>query len=244
MLRNSNNKESNGSEGAAAAAAQPACAACKHQRKKCKRECILAPYFPADKSKEFQAVHKVFGVSNLGKLMSSVKEVDRKKASESFIWEANCRLKDPALGPRGEYLKVCEELKRYQKLCEDLNRTVQLYRTTTRPGGVAGWNGNNGMGNGIMNSSHNAFNYNNNNGNNLMADLSSHGFQSHYVQNPDEVLKQQKDVGPIVVPYQQQQQQQQNSLYAGYHQRYHLPAGQYGSMNATTMDGTIWEDQS
>ncbi|KAF5732595.1 LOB domain-containing protein 2-like [Tripterygium wilfordii] len=217
----SNKNESNGAE---RAAAQPACAACKHQRKRCKRECILAPYFPADKSKEFQALHKVFGVSNLGKLMTRVKEVDRKKASESFTWEASWRLLDPALGPQGEYLKVCEELKKYKKLCEELSRTVQLHRTMTTPrGSVIGWNVTNGMGNGIMNGNSNSFSRNNNTSNNLMVDLSTYGFQSQYVQNPDKVLKQQKDVGPIVVPY--QQQQQQNSLNTGHHQQYCLPAG-------------------
>ncbi|KAI9086665.1 hypothetical protein K1719_031259 [Acacia pycnantha] len=75
-----------------------ACAACKHQRKKCREHCALAPYFPASKNEEFQAVHAVFGVSNLIKLVKRVRKENRKTMVESLIWEAKCRLQDPVLG--------------------------------------------------------------------------------------------------------------------------------------------------
>ncbi|XP_071706102.1 LOB domain-containing protein 2 [Rutidosis leptorrhynchoides] len=92
----------------------PACASCRHQRKKCTEKCILAPFFPAEKTQDFQAVHKVFGVSNVTKLVKDLSREDGKKAVDSLIWEANCRLKDPVLGPLGEFQRVCEELRVYK----------------------------------------------------------------------------------------------------------------------------------
>lgn len=90
----------------------PACAACKHQRKKCSENCILAPYFPSNRSREFHAVHKVFGVSNITKLVKNAKEEDRRRVVDSLIWEACCRQRDPIHGPYGEYTKVYNEYKR------------------------------------------------------------------------------------------------------------------------------------
>lgn len=91
-----------------------ACASCKHQRKKCTDKCILAPFFPVEKNREFQAVHKVFGVSNVTKIITNLKEEDRKMAVDSLVWEALCRHKDPVLGPYGDYRRVCEELRLYR----------------------------------------------------------------------------------------------------------------------------------
>ncbi|KAL7143687.1 hypothetical protein ABFS83_08G208800 [Erythranthe nasuta] len=91
-----------------------ACASCKHQRKKCTDKCTLAPFFPVEKSREFQAVHKVFGVSNITKIITSLKEEDRKIAVDSLVWEALCRYKDPVLGPYGDYRRVCEELRLFK----------------------------------------------------------------------------------------------------------------------------------
>ncbi|XP_056848100.1 LOB domain-containing protein 2-like [Raphanus sativus] len=112
MQRNStNNNISNNTS-----SSHQACASCKHQRKKCNNECILSPYFPARKTKEFQAVHKVFGVSNVQKMVRTVREEDRTKLSESLTWEALWRQKDPVLGSYGEYRRVSEELKLYKSL--------------------------------------------------------------------------------------------------------------------------------
>ncbi|KAK4285296.1 hypothetical protein QN277_002013 [Acacia crassicarpa] len=75
-----------------------ACAACKHLRRRCHENCVLAPYFPGNKIEEFQAVQTVFGVSNLIKLVKRVRKEHRKTVVESLIWEAKCRLEDPVLG--------------------------------------------------------------------------------------------------------------------------------------------------
>lgn len=91
-----------------------ACASCRHQRKKCTENCILAPYFPLNRNKEFQAVHKLFGVSNVTKILSGLDASDRIRAVDSLVWEATCRQNDPVLGSFGEFSRVYEELEWYR----------------------------------------------------------------------------------------------------------------------------------
>lgn len=142
----------------------PACASCRHQRKKCTEKCVLAPFFPADKTQDFQAVHKVFGVSNVTKLVKDLCREDAKKAVDSLIWEANCRLKDPVLGPLGEFQRVSEELGAYKTQYQQANihhhhiRQVPITQGAVLYGNksaqqrlIGSWNGdNNGINNGSM----------------------------------------------------------------------------------------------
>lgn len=128
-----------------------ACASCRHQRKKCTEKCTLAPFFPVDKNREFQAVHKVFGVSNVTKILKRLNFEDRKRAADSLVWEAFSRQKDPILGPFGEYRRVLEELNWYKNeyqayksslaasggLINGLNETVM-----SNPGGMINYDAN------------------------------------------------------------------------------------------------------
>ncbi|KAI9117438.1 hypothetical protein K1719_011604 [Acacia pycnantha] len=75
-----------------------ACAACKFQRRKCTPECVLAPYFPADQPKAFQNVHKLFGVSNVEKILKTMDPSQKKIAMESIICQSNFRDKYPVHG--------------------------------------------------------------------------------------------------------------------------------------------------
>ncbi|XP_059441814.1 phosphopantothenoylcysteine decarboxylase-like [Corylus avellana] len=45
------------------------CAACKLLRRRCAEDCVFAPYFPADEPQKFANVHKVFGASNVNKML-------------------------------------------------------------------------------------------------------------------------------------------------------------------------------
>lgn len=45
------------------------CAACKMLRRRCAQDCVFAPHFPADEPLKFANVHKVFGASNVSKLL-------------------------------------------------------------------------------------------------------------------------------------------------------------------------------
>ncbi|XP_022140622.1 LOB domain-containing protein 2 [Momordica charantia] len=216
------------------AALQPAaaCAACKHQRKKCHDTCPLAPYFPADRNREFQAVHKVFGVSNVTKMVKNVREEDRRKAVDSLIWEAVCRQNDPVLGPYGEYRRVLEELKVCKLLSQNQSQGQNPF-AGYKPimpcfgGWNNGTNSTNNNGNGIMGininggvNSSNLFNY-------LHDNLSAIIDSSHYsnsstynLQSPEKLIRLQQDkeiTSSVVVPLQQQVQQQQHP---NFHQLY------------------------
>jgi len=45
------------------------CASCKLLRRRCAKDCIFAPYFPSHDPKKFAIVHKVFGASNVSKML-------------------------------------------------------------------------------------------------------------------------------------------------------------------------------
>jgi hypothetical protein len=45
------------------------CAACKILRRRCADGCVLAPYFPPTEPAKFTTAHRVFGASNIIKLL-------------------------------------------------------------------------------------------------------------------------------------------------------------------------------
>lgn len=45
------------------------CASCKLLRRRCAEDCTFAPYFPPDDPHKFAIVHKIFGASNVSKML-------------------------------------------------------------------------------------------------------------------------------------------------------------------------------
>ncbi|XAR67276.1 hypothetical protein NMG60_11001968 [Bertholletia excelsa] len=78
-------------------AASP-CAACKLLRRRCAQDCVFAPYFPADEPQKFASVHKVFGASNVNKMLQELPVHQRGDAVNSMVYEANARVRDPVYG--------------------------------------------------------------------------------------------------------------------------------------------------
>ncbi|XP_042020784.1 LOB domain-containing protein 4-like [Salvia splendens] len=74
------------------------CAACKLLRRRCSRDCVFAPYFPAEEPGKFAGVHKVFGASNVSKMLQELAEEHRGDAVSSMVYEANARMRDPVYG--------------------------------------------------------------------------------------------------------------------------------------------------
>lgn len=74
------------------------CAACKFLRRKCTSECVFAPYFPPDQPHKFANVHKIFGASNITKLLNELPMHQREDAVNSLAYEADARVKDPVYG--------------------------------------------------------------------------------------------------------------------------------------------------
>ncbi|XP_071691147.1 LOB domain-containing protein 30-like [Rutidosis leptorrhynchoides] len=75
------------------------CGACKFLRRKCVSGCVFAPYFDSEQgAAHFAAVHKVFGASNVSKLLSHLPVQRRHDAVVTICYEAQARLRDPVYG--------------------------------------------------------------------------------------------------------------------------------------------------
>lgn len=74
------------------------CAACKFLRRKCTNGCVFAPYFPPDQPSKFANVHKIFGASNVAKLLNELPSNQREDAVNSLAYEADARINDPVYG--------------------------------------------------------------------------------------------------------------------------------------------------
>ncbi|XP_038724128.1 LOB domain-containing protein 12-like [Tripterygium wilfordii] len=74
------------------------CASCKLLRRRCAKDCIFAPYFPSEDPQKFAIVHKVFGASNVSKMLQEVPVHQRADAVSSLVYEATARLRDPVYG--------------------------------------------------------------------------------------------------------------------------------------------------
>lgn len=75
------------------------CGACKFLRRKCVRGCVFAPYFCHEQgASHFSAIHKVFGASNVSKLLAHLPVTDRCEAAVTISYEAQARLQDPIYG--------------------------------------------------------------------------------------------------------------------------------------------------
>ncbi|XP_050207001.1 LOB domain-containing protein 29-like [Mercurialis annua] len=75
------------------------CGACKFLRRKCVRGCVFAPYFCHEQgATHFAAIHKVFGASNVSKLLAHLPVNDRCEAAVTISYEAQARVQDPIYG--------------------------------------------------------------------------------------------------------------------------------------------------
>ncbi|XP_073306168.1 LOB domain-containing protein 2 [Primulina huaijiensis] len=213
-----------------------ACSSCKHQRKKCTDKCILAPFFPSTKALEFQAVHKVFGVSNVTKIVTNLKEEDRKIAVDSLVWEALCRQKDPVLGPYADYRRVCEELRLYKNQFRQLPISTQgslVYKPTQ---GLTGWNNNKvASDNNVDNNS--SMNNIHINGNSVMDFYPfSYNDSAHNIQDSNKFIRPEKqNDSSLILP--------QQYLPNAFNQQYFV-TGKYNPMDSKSMESTLWEGSS
>ncbi|XP_043721228.1 LOB domain-containing protein 22-like [Telopea speciosissima] len=96
---NSNGRgANNGTSSGSSSSSQQACAACKYQRRKCTPGCTLAPYFPADQQRQFLNAHKLFGVSNILKIIRNLDPSQKDEAMRTMILQADIRANDPVGG--------------------------------------------------------------------------------------------------------------------------------------------------
>ncbi|KAL4383539.1 hypothetical protein GQ457_15G023550 [Hibiscus cannabinus] len=75
------------------------CGACKFLRRKCASDCVFAPYFCSEQGPaRFASIHKVFGASNVSKLLLHIPAHERCEAVVTIAYEAEARLRDPVHG--------------------------------------------------------------------------------------------------------------------------------------------------
>ncbi|RWV91425.1 hypothetical protein GW17_00046287 [Ensete ventricosum] len=75
------------------------CGACKFLRRKCISGCVFAPFFRHEQgAAHFAAIHKVFGASNVAKLLMHLPMADRSEAAITISYEAQARLQNPIYG--------------------------------------------------------------------------------------------------------------------------------------------------
>ncbi|CAI9772428.1 unnamed protein product [Fraxinus pennsylvanica] len=96
------------------------CAACKILRRRCVDKCVLAPYFPPSEPLKFTIAHRVFGASNIIKLLQELPEAQRADAVNSMVYEANARLRDPVYGCAGA---ICQLQKQISELQAELAKS-------------------------------------------------------------------------------------------------------------------------
>ncbi|KAK9925358.1 hypothetical protein M0R45_033683 [Rubus argutus] len=103
------------------------CAACKFLRRKCMPDCVFAPYFPPEEPHKFANVHKIFGASNVSKLLNEVLPHQREDAVNSLAYEAEARMKDPVYGCVGAISVLQRQVIRLQKELDATNADLLRY---------------------------------------------------------------------------------------------------------------------
>ncbi|XP_047312775.1 LOB domain-containing protein 36-like [Impatiens glandulifera] len=103
------------------------CAACKFLRRKCMPECVFAPYFPPDNPQKFSNVHKVFGASNVSKILNDLSPNNREDAVSSLAFEAEFRLRDPVYGCVGLISSLQKRISQIQQNLHVAKKELATY---------------------------------------------------------------------------------------------------------------------
>ncbi|KAE9460935.1 hypothetical protein C3L33_07161, partial [Rhododendron williamsianum] len=104
------------------------CAACKLLRRRCAEDCPFSPYFSPLEPYRFAAVHRVFGASNVSKMLMEVPESQRADAANSLVYEANLRLRDPVYGCMGAISVLQQEVDLLQAEVNATRTEILRYR--------------------------------------------------------------------------------------------------------------------
>ncbi|KAJ8559847.1 hypothetical protein K7X08_003905 [Anisodus acutangulus] len=103
------------------------CAACKFLRRKCLPGCIFEPYFPPEEPHKFANVHKIFGASNVTKLLNELLPHQREDAVNTLAYEAEARVRDPVYGCVSEITFLHRQVEHLQKELDAANADLIRY---------------------------------------------------------------------------------------------------------------------
>ncbi|EFH59114.1 LOB domain family protein [Arabidopsis lyrata subsp. lyrata] len=105
-----------------------ACAACKYQRRKCAPDCLLAPYFPHDRHRQFLNAHKLFGVSNITKIIKSLTPPEKDAAMHTIMFQSDARASDPVDGCYGIIRKLQYQIEYTRNELEIVLQQLAMFR--------------------------------------------------------------------------------------------------------------------
>ncbi|XP_049366455.1 LOB domain-containing protein 24-like [Solanum verrucosum] len=108
------------------------CAACKQLRRRCPSDCIFLPYFPPNNPQRFSFVHRIYGASNVGKLLQQVQEHQRADVADSLYYEAYCRIKSPVYGCVGIISILHQEVDRLERELAKVQAEISLVKGQTQ----------------------------------------------------------------------------------------------------------------
>ncbi|KAG2628364.1 LOB domain-containing protein 12-like [Panicum virgatum] len=111
------------------------CASCKLLRRRCTKDCIFAPFFPADDPHKFAIVHKVFGASNVAKMLQELPVQQRGDAVSSLVYEANARMRDPVYGCVGAISFLQNQVSQLQMQLAVAQAEILCIQMQQRPDG-------------------------------------------------------------------------------------------------------------
>lgn len=89
--------------------------------------CIFAPYFPPEEPQKFANVHKIFGASNVTKLLNELLPHQREDAVNSLAYEAEARVRDPVYGCVGAISYLQRQVQKLQKELDAANADLLRY---------------------------------------------------------------------------------------------------------------------
>ncbi|KAG2301499.1 hypothetical protein Bca4012_059758 [Brassica carinata] len=117
------------------------CAACKFLRRRCTSGCVFAPYFPPDEPTKFANVHRIFGASNVSKILHEVSPHQREDTVNSLAYEAEARLNDPVYGCVGAISVLQRQVSKLQRELEETNADLMRYASSLGGGTTSSYGG-------------------------------------------------------------------------------------------------------
>ncbi|MED6216166.1 LOB domain-containing protein 23 [Stylosanthes scabra] len=108
------------------------CAACKSQRRKCPSDCIFSPYFPANDPQRFACVHKIYGSSNVGKMLQEIPPNLREEAANTLYLEAKWRIEDPIYGCVGIISSLYKQIQNAEIELAKIQTQIAFYKLQTQ----------------------------------------------------------------------------------------------------------------
>ncbi|KAL2613798.1 hypothetical protein R1flu_025490 [Riccia fluitans] len=91
-------------------------------------ECPFSPYFSPHEPQKFACVHKIFGASNVSKMLMEVPESQRADAASSLVYEANARIRDPVYGCMGAISALQQQAQALQAELDAVRQEIMRYR--------------------------------------------------------------------------------------------------------------------